>query len=87
MRESTLQGPASFRAHAVRLIPPLHLHGHSTFLSSPRHITISPAQVCLNGKMGRNNFSEGNFRFMTSYPLLGGIDSHQLSFILSTGGG
>ena len=29
MGESTLRGPASFRAHAVRLIPPLQIRGHS----------------------------------------------------------
>ena len=29
MGESTLRGPASFRAHAVRLIPPLQIQGHS----------------------------------------------------------
>ena len=53
----------------MRLIPPLHLHGRSTSLSSLHTIPR------LNGKMGRNNFPEGNFRFMTSYPLLGRITS------------
>ena len=69
MRESTLQGPASFRPSRCETdpTPPSPWSFHLSVFSSHNSR--------LNGKMGRNNFPEGNFRFMTSYPLLGRITS------------
>ena len=87
MRESTLQGPASFEPHAVRLIPPLHLQGHSTFRPLFTQPKNSPASSVSMEKWAVIIFPRAISDYLWPHILFWDGLPTKLSFILSTGRG